>query len=227
MPYIFEIGTNGTKGTNGTESKSGTARDKGMNIEKNDNNRPLTTGEVAQYCHMTHRAVLKWVESGKLKAYRTPGKHSRVDVEDFILFLQQYNMPIPVELRPPALHKKILIVDDDRGIVHSLQRILMIKNEYNIEVAFDGFEAGKKFARLKPDLIILDICMPGLDGYQVCTHIRSDPNNKNVKILAISGIGETQEIKKIMSLGADDYLEKPFSNKALQEKIKNMLGKIS
>ena len=135
-------------------------------------------------------------------------------------------MPIPADLQPPAglrRHKKILIVDDDRGIVHSLQRVLMMENKYIIEAAYDGFQAGKKFSEFKPDFIILDICMPGVDGYQVCAHIRQDMDNKHVKILAISGMSEPQEIKKIMDLGADDYLQKPFSNEALQQKIKHIL----
>ena len=59
-----------------------------MSTEKNEK-RPLTTGQIAKYCHVTHRGVLKWVESGKLRAYRTPGKHSRVSIEDFLHFLKQ------------------------------------------------------------------------------------------------------------------------------------------
>src|SRR5438132_13932222 len=110
-----------------------------MSIEKNGK-KPLTTGQIAQYCHVTHRGVLKWVESGKLKAYRTPGKHSRVSVEDFLIFLKTYNMPVPIELQPPAgkVKRKVLIVDDDRGIVSSLRRILMLEDQYIIEVAYDG-----------------------------------------------------------------------------------------
>src|SRR5580693_2953716 len=100
---------------------------------ENEEKEPLTTGEIAKYCHVTHRGVLKWVESGKLKAYRTPGQHSRVSVEDFLVFLKTYNMPIPVELEPASLLKKVLIVDDDRGIVYSLRRVLMMENTYNIE----------------------------------------------------------------------------------------------
>jgi two-component system response regulator VicR len=193
-----------------------------MSTEKSEK-RPLTTGQIAEYCHVTHRGVLKWVESGKLKAYRTPGKHSRVSIEDFLNFLKQYNMPIPVELQSPLTQKKILIVDDDRGMVNSLHRVLMMENKYIIEAAYDGFEAGKKFSTFKPDFVILDICMPGLDGYQVCTNIRQDENNKHVKILAISGLNEPKEIKKIMDLGANDYLQKPFSNEGLQQKIKQIL----
>src|SRR5258708_39404755 len=114
-----------------------------MNTEK-DREKPLTTGQIAQYCHVTHRGVLKWVESGKLKAYRTPGKHSRVSVEDFLTFLKQYNMPVPIELQEaaPSDKKKVLIVDDDRGIVSSLRRVLMMEDKYIIEAAYDGFQAG-------------------------------------------------------------------------------------
>lgn len=194
-----------------------------MEIEQ-EGQRPLTTGQIAQFCHVTHRAVLQWVASGKLKAYRTPGNHSRVSIEDFLAFLHQYNMPVPAELQLPVLQKKVLIVDDDRGIVSSIQRMLTLENKYLIEVAYNGFEAGKKFATFSPDFIILDIRMPGMDGYQVCANIRSDPKNKSIKILAISGVSENDEIKKIMDLGADDYLGKPFSNKILKERISRMLG---
>lgn len=194
-----------------------------MGIEQ-EGQRPLTTGQIAQYCHVSHRAVLQWVASGKLKAYRTPGNHSRVSVDDFLAFLHQYSMPVPAQLQLPVCQKKVLIVDDDRGIVSSIQRMLTLENKYIIEVAYNGFEAGKKFATFSPDLIILDIRMPGMDGYQVCANIRSDPKNKNIKILAISGVSENDEIKKIMDLGADDYLGKPFSNIILMERISRLLG---
>jgi excisionase family DNA binding protein len=194
-----------------------------MSAEKKKNE-PLTTGEIARHCHVTHRGVLKWVASGKLKAYRTPGKHSRVSVEDFLSFLKEYNMPVPVELQPSSLLKKVLIVDDDRGMVYSLRRLLMMENKYNIETAFDGFEAGKKFTAFQPDLMILDIHMPGMDGFQVYSNIRNDPHSKNTNILIISAINELKEIKKIMDLGADGFLQKPFSNEAFKEQIKKVLG---
>ena len=98
-----------------------------------------------------------------------------------------------------------------------------MENKYIIEVAYDGFQAGSKFFQFKPDFIILDICMPGLDGYQVCANIRQDKGNQHVRILAISGLSEAQEVKKIMDLGADDYLQKPFTNEVFQMKIKNLL----
>ncbi len=186
--------------------------------------RPLTTGEIAQYCHVTHRAVLKWVAAGKLKAFRTPGKHSRVNTDDFLQFLKQYDMPVPKGLRQrDHVHQRILVVDDDRGIVHAVQRMLMMESTYIVEVAYDGFEAGQKFSDFRPDFIILDINMPGMNGYDVCAKIRKDPKNNNIKILAISGVYDTKEIQKIIDLGADDYLQKPFSNQGLHDKIKALM----
>lgn len=191
--------------------------------------KPLTTGEIAEYCHVTHRAVLKWIVAGKLTAYRTPGKHSRIQVKDFLDFLLRYNMPVPSELQSNRVasgggRKKILIVDDDKGIINAMKRILMADNQFDIETADDGFDAGRKFSDFKPDLIILDIKIPGLDGYQVCSYIRKDLANKDVKILAISGILDEEGVKRIVKLGADDYLPKPFDNETLKTKIEKLLN---
>ncbi len=195
-----------------------------MNKEKPEQ-RPLTTGEVARYCHVTHRAVLKWVATGKLKAYRTPGKHSRVNMDDFLGFLKEYSMPVPKALfKEDSAERRILIVDDDRGIVHAMQRMLMMESKFRLEAAYDGFEAGKIFADFKPHCIILDINMPGANGYELCASIRKDPKNKAIKILVITGSQDMQEIKKIMDLGADDYLQKPFSNQSLGEKLRKLIG---
>ena len=187
--------------------------------------KPLTSGQIAEYCHVSLRAVLKWIAAGKLKAYRTPGQHSRIDVNDFISFLQTYRMPIPAALASYGSSKKrILIVDDDKGIVHSIRRNLMRDNKYEIEVAYNGFSAGQKFSIFRPDFVILDILMPGVDGYEICTQIRRNKAHNNVKILVVSGVDTYAEVKKMMDLGADDYLPKPFSNQALQEKMKKLLG---
>jgi len=188
------------------------------------NREPLTTGEIAQYCHVTYRAVLKWIKEGKLKAYRTPGKHSRVDISDFIDFLSKYDMPIPPEFDPAKWKKRVLIVDDDKKVVDMVRTGLMLDKRFKCEVAYDGFAAGEKFADFAPDLIILDINMPGLNGYEVCTHIRHNLKNKDVRILTVTGMTGGEESKKMMRLGANDRLEKPFQMGALMKKIEKLLG---
>lgn len=185
---------------------------------------PLTTGQVAEYCHVTYRAVLKWIDQGKLRAYRTPGQHSRVRVADFLEFLKKYNMPVPPELNKDLRKKKVLIVDDDKLVVDLIRRSLQTEFDFEYETAHDGFTAGKKFAEFRPDLVTLDINMPGLDGYQVCQQIRKDEDNKNAKILVVSGIvGQEEEAAKVRQMGADDSLPKPFEDKDLKKKVRRLL----
>ena len=131
------------------------------------NEKPLTTGEIADLCHIHLRTVLQWIHDGKLKAYRTPGNHSRVQVEDFIAFLKQYNMPIPENFEARGDSRKILIVDDDINMVNAIKRILRKEQSFEIDVAYDGFEAGIKLLLFKPALVILEMKMPGMNGFEV------------------------------------------------------------
>lgn len=186
---------------------------------------PLTTGQVAEYCHVTYRAVLKWIAEGKLKAYRTPGMHSRVSINDFLDFLEKYHMPVPPGLQRTTDKYKVLIADDDRKIVQLIRKVLESETDYAVASAYDGFSAGQKFCGLHPDLVILDIKMPGLDGYEVCANIRRDPANKDVKILAVSGSFAEEGKEKILQTGADDCLAKPFEIEELKRKIKTLREK--
>jgi len=186
----------------------------------------LTTYDIARYAQVTPRTVIQWINEGKLKAYRTPGNHSRVTIEEAVSFLRKYRMPVPEELTVEGSEekKRILIVDDDPGIVESIRRILVREKIYDLACAQDGFEAGEKFASFKPHLIILDIRMPGVDGYKVCSRIRSSQTGDLVKILFVSGFIDEREIGLIQASGADDYLAKPFSNKELTAKITGLFG---
>ncbi len=186
------------------------------------NNRPLTTTEIAQHCHVTHRAVLKWIAAGKLKAYRTPGMHARVQVEDFINFLKGYGFPIPEEFMGVFARRRVLIVDDDRELAGMVRRILLLQKVFDVEVAYDGFAAGLKFSEFKPDLMIVDILMPQMNGLEVLKMIREKDVNRHVKILSVSG--DEQELLKAAELGANDILAKPFDNKMLMEKVNVLMG---
>lgn len=186
----------------------------------------FTTSEIAQYCQVTPRTVVQWIHDGKINAYRTPGNHSRVKKQDFLEFLKKYKIPIPRELE--SVHakgrKKILIVDDDKNMAKSIERILKIKKRYELQLAFDGFDAGRKVVYFQPDLVILDIKMPGMDGYEVAKRIKQLPETAHTKIIAISAFFKQEGKKKILSLGADACLDKPFSREELVDEIKNILG---
>lgn len=193
-----------------------------MDINPVIRNRPLTTGEIAEFCHVSLRAVSKWISLGKLKAYRTPGRHSRVEFADFMSFLVKYNMPVPAGLRLPEKSgnkNRVLVVDDDRITVEFIRATLVKERNYIVEVAYNGFEAGLKYGRIKPDLVILDIRMPKMDGFELCSRIRKDTGMSQPKILAVSSLAGREWIRKIRNLGADDYLEKPLTKDALLRKI--------
>ncbi len=190
-----------------------------------EDGRPLTTGEIAAYCQVTLRAVLKWVATGKLKAYRTPGRHCRVRQADFVDFCRRYNMPVPAELssvsQPPT---RVLIVDDDQTMTRSLQHMLNTTGGYMVDVAYDGFSAGFKFAVDRPDLMTLDLRMPVMDGYKVLSMIRADPRNAGVKILVISAVSDQEEIKEVLGLGADAYMIKPIKREEFLQKAAELVA---
>lgn len=183
----------------------------------------LTTYEIAKYCHVSPRTIHQWIKEGKMEAYQTPGKHSRVKKEDFLAFLKKFRMPIPEELKDAHGRKKILIVDDEKDMVRMIRRLLISYDEYDVDFAYDGFEAGQKFSRFQPDLLILDIRMPKMDGETLCRHIRSHPENHRVKILVISGIPDEHKMEELLAAGADDFLQKPFDNKVLLNKVDLLL----
>ncbi len=184
----------------------------------------LTTFEIADHCQVTHRSVQQWIATGKLKSFRTPGNHSRVMLSDFIEFLKTYKMPIPSSLEYlTRVKKRILIVDDDTLFVALAKKIINLADRYEVDVAYDGFAAGKKFVEFKPDLVTLDINMPRLDGLSACKQIREEEGQRKAKILIISGTEMNMDSAKLAQVGADGFLSKPFSSEELISSVERLI----
>ena len=122
------------------------------------------------------------------------------------------------------MDEKILIVEDEPSIVVPLQ-FIMKDNGYDVAVAFSGEEAVDAITESKPDLILLDIMLPGMDGYELCQMIRQNPDWKGIKIIFLTALGKEADMAKGMALDADAYITKPFSNKEVVEKVRNLLQK--
>ncbi len=120
--------------------------------------------------------------------------------------------------------KKILIVDDDEAMAKAIKRTLSLMDKYDLKVAYDGLDAVQYFLDDKPDLVILDLRMPRVDGYKLCTAIRNDPTNRGVKILVVSAIINEANRREIEGLGVEDMLQKPFDNNVLKAKVKKLIG---
>lgn len=121
---------------------------------------------------------------------------------------------------------KILVVDDEIYIVHILDFSLGIEG-YEVMTALDGEQALAKVSQEKPDLIVLDIMMPKLDGYETCKALKSNPVTKNIPVILLSAKGRNVDQKVGFEVGADDYISKPFSPRKLVERINAILGQTS
>lgn len=121
------------------------------------------------------------------------------------------------------MSKRILIVDDEPNIVISLE-FLMKREGFEAEIAADGEAALDALARNRPDLVVLDVMLPKMNGFEVCRQIRANPDSRDVKILMLTAKGRETEVARGLGLGADAYVTKPFSTKDLVAQIKRLLG---
>ena len=118
---------------------------------------------------------------------------------------------------------RILVVDDEIYIVHILDFSLGMEG-YEVITALDGEQALEKLRTEKPDLIVLDIMMPKLDGYEVCKSVKANPETAHIPVILLSAKGRNVDQKMGFDVGSDDYITKPFSPRKLVERINQLLG---
>ena len=120
------------------------------------------------------------------------------------------------------MSKHVLIADDEANIVISLE-FLMQREGHRVSIARDGDAALEAIRRERPDLVLLDVMMPGKSGFEVCQAVRADENLARVKILMLSAKGRDTDLAKGSALGADAYMTKPFSTRELADKVRELL----
>ncbi len=177
--------------------------------------------QAAKRCAISRWTLMKCVNSGELKASRTPGGHYRIlkeDLEDFIIKKKMYPL-----VHNNSSNKRILIVDDDLQ-VQKLFTIMLSSKKYEIETASSGFQAGAKVVKFKPDLILLDLFMPEMSGFEVCKQIKKGPETYHIKILALTGYDSKVNRERIMEAGADDYMAKPVMRDVLLRHVEDLLN---
>ena len=177
-----------------------------------------TTHEVSRLLHVNPRSVINWIEQSLLPSYRTPGGHRRIRHDDLLAFLRKHQIPTPASLIEGKFG--VLIVDDDQEIVDLMKTFLERQGGYEIASASDGITAMIEVGRVKPDLLILDIMIPGVDGVEVCRRLKADSTNKTA-IIAVSGIADNE--KKVIQAGADAFMLKPIDLDRLQAEAHRLL----
>jgi len=183
--------------------------------------RHLSTFAIAEMLKVDPGSVANWIDQGLLKAHRTPGGHRRVAVDDLLKFLREHDMPMPPGLgAPPAPPKRILVVDDEEAITQMIARAIRAQHpDYEVVEAQDGFRAGTIVATMKHNVVILDLRMPGIDGFEVCRQIKSHEDAKHAHVLAMTAYPSPESEKKILECGARICMHKPLNIDILLQEV--------
>ena len=184
----------------------------------------LTTGDIARYCSVSTNAVKKWIRQSDLDAFQTPGGHFRVTRREFRRFLAHHGMPISPDFFEERV-KRVLIADDEPVVRELVQELVRTSTTGTVEIqtATDGYDALLKVGSFQPDLLILDLKMPRVDGFEACKSIRANPDMGHVRILAMSAFGGNGNRERILQAGAERCFDKPLPVTEFQDAVRLLL----
>src|SRR5262249_51593815 len=181
----------------------------------------FTTGEAAKICKVSQQTIIRCFDNGQLKSFRVPGsRFRRIPREALYRFMKDNGIPTDAL---ESGKRKVLLVDDDTELVELMTKVLEEDGRFEVRVAGNGFDAGMMVKEYQPDLIVLDVMLPDINGKEVCQRVRADPALEDVRILCISGMIEDDKIQELKLSGADDFLHKPFD---IEELIDRMCGQL-
>ncbi|MBW1990494.1 MAG: response regulator [Deltaproteobacteria bacterium] len=184
----------------------------------------LTVHTASKYCSVSPQTIINWIEAGHIPAYKTVGGHRRIKRSDLEAFMKTQGIPVPDNPEEAAGRKKILVVDDDPIIVETIVQALEEDDHgYEVISAADGFEAGLQVNHFKPHLIILDIMMPDIKGYEVCAKIKGNDETKDTKIIVLSAYLDEEKFRQMKERGADACFSKPLPLPQLKEEVARLL----
>jgi len=182
----------------------------------------ISVKEITEYLEVSKQTVNKWILDNKIKSYRIPSGRKKVLRKDFLTYLEENKLPIDSDIFP-SKKKKLVVIDDDDKIINLFQRYFQkVSSDWQIEYARDGMTGLLKIGVFRPDVVILDIEMPGMDGISVCKKIQEDANLAHIKIIIISGFTSVYE-DELQALGIATVLEKPFTFSEVNEKLTQYL----
>ena len=181
----------------------------------------FTTGEAAKICNVSQQTIISCFDSGQLKGFRVPGSRFRRIPRD-VLYRFMKDNGIPTDALESG-RRKALIVDDDEELVELIRDVFDADGRFDVRVANNGFDAGMMVKEYKPDIIVLDVMLPDINGKEVCQRVRSDSTLDDVRIICISGMVEADKIDDLKEAGADDFMQKPFEVDSLFARVCELL----
>ncbi len=167
----------------------------------------LTPTEVAALLRVSPVTVRHWALEGKLPFETTPGGHRRFTRAAVESFAREQGVRLYGEA-PHGL--RVLIVDDNEDLAHYLEELIAgLTGDIQVARARDGFEAGDQLHRFRPDVVLLDLKMPGMDGFEACRRIKHNATTRHVRVIAMTGYPSVENLQKILLAGAEVCLPKP------------------
>jgi excisionase family DNA binding protein len=168
----------------------------------------FTTGEAAKICKVSQQTIIRCFDNGQLKGFRVPGsKFRRIPREALYKFMKDNGIPTDAL---ESGRRKVLVVDDEKDITELISGALNEDGRFDVKTAANGFDAGMMVKEYRPDIIVLDVNLPDINGREVCHRVRADSNLEDVRIICISGTVEEDKIQELKLAGADDFVHKPF-----------------
>ena len=181
----------------------------------------FTTGEAAKICKVSQQTIIRCFDNGQLKGFRVPGsKFRRIPREALYRFMRDNGIPTDAL---ESGKRKALLVDDDTELVELMSKVLVEDGRFEVRVANNGFDAGMMVKDYRPDIIVLDVMLPDINGKEVCQRVRADPALEGVHILCISGLVEEEKIQELRLAGADDFMHKPMDFDHMLERMCQLL----
>jgi len=181
----------------------------------------FTTGEAAKICKVSQQTIIRCFDSGQLKGFRVPGsRFRRIPRDQLFAFMKDNGIPTDAL---ESGKRKVLIVDDDEELVELLGDVFEKDGRFDVRTTNNGFDAGMLVKEFRPDIVILDIMLPDINGKEVCQRVRSDSALDDVKIICISGMVEQDRVADLKEAGADDFMQKPFAVEKLVERVCDLL----
>ncbi|MBN1766210.1 MAG: response regulator [Sedimentisphaerales bacterium] len=180
-----------------------------------------STGEAAEICKVSQQTIIRCFDSGRLQGFRVPGsRFRRIPRESLIKFMKDNEIPLD---NLDSGRRKVLVVDDDPEIVELMVDVLERDGRFEVKTATSGYDAGVLTQEFQPNLMILDYMLPDVNGNVVCRTIRQNVIFEHMRIIIVSGVVNKNEIDQLLDIGADAFLQKPFSIDELIGKIAELL----
>ncbi len=174
----------------------------------------LTPAEAARLLHVAPTTIRHWAQIGRLPFISTPGGHRRFDRNDILSLMSKPKSDVKNQF-------SILIIEDDKEFADMLTQFLEnLFPHAKIKVAYNPFDAGDLLHTFKPDVVMLDLMMAGMNGFSICHRIKSTPATAKIIVIAMTGALTDDNVNRIVGLGAETCFGKPLDFALLEETIK-------